>query len=466
MDLFPELPILIVDDEEEALKSLRIVLELNQINNIICCEDSQKVIPLIKDQEISVVILDLSMPVVSGEELLIQIKNDFPQIQVIIVTGINEIKTAVKCIREGAFDYLVKPIEAENIISSLKRVFEFRDLKQENMILRERFFSHKLESPQTFSNIITKNKDMFAVFQYVEAVASSRQPVLISGETGVGKELIARAIHDLSGDKGEFVAVNVAGLDDTVFSDTLFGHTKGAFTGADKERKGLIEQAQGGTLLLDEIGDLTLASQVKLLRLVQEWEYFPLGSDVKKNAKTRIIVATNQNLYEEQAVGKFRKDLLYRLRTHYIEVPSLRKRKNDIPLLIDHFLKEVALELKTKIPHLPNELLTILCQYDYPGNVRELKSMIFNAVSENKSGKLSINNFKVILEQKKNLTNEFEDTAEGEEGFLFKGKIPTIKAMEKILVNEAMKTCSGNQTAAAKVLGITRQTLSKYLKEM
>jgi DNA-binding NtrC family response regulator len=250
-------------------------------------------------------LLDLSMPHISGGELLSLVNKDFPEVPIIIITGSNDVETAVACMKSGAFDYMVKPVEKSRLISGVKRAIEIRELQRENRLLRARVLLGEMEHPEAFSEIITDSEAMRSIFQYIEAISNTSQPVLITGETGVGKELVARAIHRLSNRKGDFVPVNVAGLDDNIFADTLFGHKKGAFTGADQPRSGMIEQASGGTLFLDEIGDLSPASQVKLLRLLQDGEFFPLGSDIVKHSDARVVVATNQNLQAFRNQGGF-----------------------------------------------------------------------------------------------------------------------------------------------------------------
>jgi DNA-binding NtrC family response regulator len=281
----PPNPILIVDDESSILLAIDTTLQMAGLNNTITCQDSRRVMELLADKPIEVMLLDLNMPNVDGHHLLDDVRQEYPDVPIIIVTGAVEVETAVRCIKAGAFDYIVKPVEADRLITAVNRAVSFQELKRENQSLRRHMLRNDLEHPEVFHRIITANRKMLTIFQYVESIATTSQPVLIRGETGVGKELIARAIHRMSGLKGAFVAVNAAGLDDTVFSDTLFGHVKGAFTGADAPRGGLIEQADGGTLFLDEIGDLTQASQVKLLRLLQEGEYFALGADVPKHGE-------------------------------------------------------------------------------------------------------------------------------------------------------------------------------------
>ncbi len=248
---------------------------------------------------------------------------------------------------------------------------------------------------------------MRSTFKYIESIAVTSQPVLITGKTGVGKELIARTIHRLSGRKGTLAAVNVTGLDDTTFSDTLFDHKRGAFTGADRVRAGLIEKAANGTLFLDETGDLHPTSQVKLLRLLQEREYYPLGADVPRPSNARIVVATNRDLLALQASGTFRADLYYRLLLHRINVPPLRERRDDIPLLVEFFLQRAADELGKTKPTPPPELFILLALYDFPGNIRELQTMIFDAVSRHESWKLSLTGFKEIIRHLKRFCCHF-----------------------------------------------------------
>ncbi len=467
--LSPPLPILMVDDEFHMLKSFEIVFRKNGFNNLLLCQDSREVLSLLSEQEMEVLLLDLSLPYISGEKLLQKTIKDFPELPVIIVTGNSEIETAVKCIKGGAFDYIVKPVEEGRLVNSVKRAIEIGELRKENTNLKQRIFSPKLEHPEAFSEMITADKKMHSIFRYTEAIAKSSEPVLVTGETGVGKELIARAFHTLSIRKGKFISVNVAGLDDHLFSDTLFGHKKGAFTDALQERKGLVEQASGGTLFLDEIGDLSAASQVKLLRLLQEHEYYPLGSDVPGYSDVRVIAATNRDLYKLQGRGKFRKDLYYRLKVHHIHIPLLRERTDDLPLLVDHFLDEASQKLGKKKPTPPDELVVLLSTYHFPGNIRELRSMVFDAVSTHKSKKLSMEKFKISVNKNKSMVDEAAGPGEvsvKEEPLIhFSLRLPTLKQAQQILVQEAMKRTKNNQSIAAEILGITRQALNKRLKD-
>jgi DNA-binding NtrC family response regulator len=407
------------------------------------------------------------MPHVSGEELLPVINADFPEIPVIIITGANDVETAVKCMKHGAFDYMVKPVEKSRLIGGVKRAIELRELQRENRLLKEHVLSDKLEHPEAFKEIITGSASMRSIFQYIEAIATSPRPVLITGETGVGKELVARAVHFLSHRQGDFTPVNVAGLDDNFFSDTLFGHREGAFSDAREPRTGLVEKASGGTLFLDEIGDLTTTSQVKLLRLLQDGEFFPLGSDVAKRSDARIMVATNQDLDNLQSTGKFRKDLYYRLCDHRIHIPPLRDRRKDLPVLVEHFIAKTSKILDKKKPTPPPELITLLSTYHFPGNVRELESMMYDAVSRHKSGKLSLAVFKDHITEKhpETRTDTRALTQKEHSMVAFPDQLPTLKQMEQLLIDEAMTRSNGNQSIAALSLGISRQALNKRLKK-
>ena len=461
----PDLPVLVVDDEAHALQSAERVLISAGITNVLTCQDPRAVTGLLSAQEVSVVLLDLSMPHLSGEDLLPDIISAYPEVPVIIVTGSNEVETAVRCMKTGAFDYMVKPVERSRLLSGVRRAIELRELRRENDLLRERMLSDVVRCPEAFSEIITNNAGMYALFRYCESVAKSLWPVLITGETGVGKELLARAIHALSGRNGAFVPVNAAGLDDSIFSDTLFGHVRGAYTGADAVRKGLIEQAAGGTLFLDEIGDLTHASQVKLLRVLQEREYYPLGSDAAKRTDARIVFATNTDLQALQAAGQFRKDLYHRLKTHHVHVPPLRKRLDDIPILASHFIEKAAVALGKKKPSPPKELYALLAAYAFPGNVRELESMVFDAVANHESRMLSMAVFETRITQSPQSGLTSESHHDEASPYAFFDRLPTIRESIQLLTDEAMRRAEGNQTIAARLLGISRTGLNKRLNQ-
>jgi DNA-binding NtrC family response regulator len=463
--LYPYFGVLLVDDEPAWLRSLSLTLERSAgLTNIITCQDSRKVLELLEGNEIGLVLLDLTMPHLAGDELLAMIAERHPEIAVIIISGMNQVESAVNCIKLGAFDYFVKTVEEDRLVSGVLRAIRMLELERQNREMSSRMLSGELKCPAAFAGIVTTDRAMHAIFSYIEAVALSSEPLLIMGESGVGKELIAKAVHTLSGCRGQLVAVNVAGLDDNVFADTLFGHMRGAFTGADQPRRGMIEEAADGTLFLDEIGDLSIASQVKLLRLLQEGEYFPLGSDRPKRLKARVVVATHQDLSVKQAAGTFRRDLYYRLCTHMVNVPPLRERKGDLPPLLDHFLEDAARALGKKKPTPPRELLQLLATYSFPGNIRELKALVYNAVSVHRDRVLSMDTFLKTIGRPE--TKQQQDAVKGPEQNLYAGleRLPTFGEAAELLVEEAMIRANGNQTIAARLLGISQPALSKRLK--
>jgi transcriptional regulator with PAS, ATPase and Fis domain len=353
------------------------------------------------------------------------------------------------------------------VIHIVRDITERKRMEDEITSLKKHLLTGELENEAAFSAIITRSKKMRAIFQYIESVAQSHNPVLITGETGVGKELLARSVHQASGLNGHYAAVNIAGLDDNVFSDTLFGHRKGAYTGADKEREGLIVQAKGGTLLLDEIGDLSEISQVKLLRLLEDETYYPLGADIPEKSDARIVASSNRDIESLIEEGGFRKDLFYRLCTHHIHIPPLRERLEDIPLLLDHFLEEASKSLRKSKPSIPSELVIMLSNYNFPGNVRELKAMVDDAIARHKSGRLSLDSFKGFIKQsglhmKSGPSRTSEDRSSLENIF---GHFPALKEIDSFLISEALKRSDGNQGIAASLLGITRQALNQRLKK-
>lgn len=461
--LYPEFGILLVDDEPAFIRSLSLALERRGgITHLYQTSDSREVMTQIEQNpDIELVLLDLNMPHLSGDVLLKQIVERHPNVGVIIVSGMNQIESAVDCIRIGAYDYFVKTTEENRLLEGIKRAITMQEMRRENEAMRRRFLSDTIERPEVFKSIITQDKKLRSIFQYLESVAGSRQPVMISGESGVGKEHIAEAVHKLSGRKGELVSVNVAGIDDEVFADTLFGHSKGAFTGADRKRAGMVEAAADGTLFLDEIGDLSHTSQTKLLRLLQEGDYYPLGSDKPKRSRARVVVATHHDVKKLVEEGSFRKDLYFRLCIHQIEVPPLRERKGDIPLLFEHFLAQAAADMDKTVPAFPKELPILLSTYHFPGNIRELQALVYDAVSQHKSHTLSMEVFRRVIEN-----GNLETSVVEENSSLFDPNrpLPTLQEISELLITEAMTRSQGNQSLASRMLGISQPALSKRLK--
>lgn len=461
--------ILVVDDDELVVSSIDLMFKTAGFNNIIKCTDSRLVSRILDEEKISCMILDLSMPHKNGNEVLADTVLAHPEIPVVILTSTIDVGAAVHCMKEGAADYLPKPVEKEKLIATVGNIVKLKDLELENEILKTKLLAGSDSEPESvfFSSIVTRDSKMKAIFHYIESVATSVHPFLISGETGTGKELFAKAIHDASGRTGKFVPVNMAGLDDTVFTDALFGHKKGAYTSADGARSGLIKEAEGGTIFLDEIGDLSQASQMKLLRLLQSGEYYPLGSDICIRSNARVVAATNKDIEKAVQSGDFRRDLYYRLYTHRIVIPSLRERRGDIPLLLDHFIDKASEQSGKPVPSYSEDLVSLLIQYDYPGNVRELESMVSDVIAWNRRDSISASQF---IERSGaslvDLNANVKSAVLPESILMSGGKFPTIREMEMLLIKQALACTENNQVKAAALLGITRQTLSTRLKEI
>lgn len=461
-------PVMLVDDEADALSLLKSFLCHDGFKNVITFNDSTQALERFRNDEVALVVVDLRMPKLHGRDLLEAFSELKPHIPVIVVTAESHVETAIDCMKMGAVDYLTKPISINRFIASVRRALELRGLNEDIMHLDNTSIENIRACAPQLPFIITRNREMLTLLSYVEVVAKSRQPVLIAGETGVGKELVARAVHSLSGLKGSFVSINIAGLDDQMFSDTLFGHRRGAFTGALHDRDGLIMKAANGTIFLDEIGDLNELSQIKLLRLLQENEYYSLGSDHPLKSNARLVVATNKNLWQSMNERKFRKDLYYRLCTHQVTVPPLRKRSDDIPLLLDHFIKQAAKALNKGTLSYRKELVDFLQTYEFPGNVRELQSIVHDFVSRTTTSRLSTSLLKVIIargqEPAKTLTGQ-GNSADGPDynGIAF-STFPTLKHAETVLIEKALELAKNNQGTAARMLGITRQALNNRLR--
>ncbi len=456
--------ILLVDDEEQILRSYEMTLRMGGYPAVIACQKSRKALAMLAENPIGLVLLDLTMPEMSGEELLDQIKQIHPNLPVVIITGNDAVPTAVQCIKAGAEDYLVKPICRDRLLTTVRRVFRALDKEADQQRMEQALRFGKLADPSAFSEIVTNNPDMLGVFRYVEAISRSSECLLITGETGVGKELLARAAHKASGRSGPFLPVNLAGLSESMIDDTLFGHVKGAFTGADRPRRGLVEEAAGGTLFLDEIGDMPPGLQVKLLRLLQEGEFFPLGKDRPMRADVRIIAATHKDLNALCQTDVFRKDLYYRVATHHVTLPPLRRRRGDIPLLISHFTEEAAEQFGRTLPDTDAQTLASLMSYNYPGNVRELRSLVFDAVGAFGSLEAAI---EPLVRRESGDGSLSEDpppsaASSGTDlGLSFGASLPTIEQAKDLLIEEALLRTGGNKTLTAKLLGISRQALNK-----
>jgi DNA-binding NtrC family response regulator len=469
--LYPEQPILLVDDDKKFLDSMEAQLRMNGISNYVSCQDGLAVMSMLKSNKYSLILLDILMPNIKGNELLPVIIENFPDILVILLTAVMDDPIAQKCKKFGAFDYIVKPFKSYELIFSIQNALNYKNALRENSRLRECILSGDLKRPECFEKIITKNEKMLRIFNYIEAIADSDGPVLITGEQGTGKELIALAIHEVSyrAKKGKRICVNVGGLDDTLFSDTLFGHIKGAFNDAIRDRDGMIIGAENGTLFLDEIGDLSMASQVKLLRLIQEGEYYKLGKDIPTKSNARIVVATNQNLKEKIEKKEFRNDLYDRLERHRIHIPPLRDRKEDIPLLVEHFIRKADSKMEEKsIYELKTKLLALFSNHNLEKNIRGVENITYDAVLRYKSG-ISLDeqfgperdlkndkpNFDDFYSSCEDLKKAYDENEKSREDY---------KARRLSIVREALKR-NKIKSAVSNLLDIPRNTIYHILEQ-
>lgn len=460
------LPIMIVDDETVVLQLLASILGHNGYESIVTFDNPLAACRHFDAGEVATVILDLRMPGMKGQELLAHIAQRSPKVPVIVVTAENQVETAIECMRYGAADYLIKPVAVPRLLAAVASALEM------HVIARE-LSQPPLPDRSPFTNtasILTCSREMKDQLHYLEIIARSGQPVLITGETGVGKELFSRAVHTLSGRSGKFVGINVAGLDDLMVTDTLFGHRKGAYTGAADNRDGLVKRAADGTLFLDEIGDLSPNSQVKLLRLIQESEFYPVGSDMLVTSRARLVLATNRDLKELVTEGRFRKDLYYRLHAHRVSIPPLRCRQEDIPLLLDHFLEAAAAEMGRQKPLYRQDLVNLLLDYSFPGNVRELQTIVMEAVVRSSDNWISTATVRTIIDQDGGGEQPAGPGSVQEAAVPFipgltldLASFPTLQQAEEKLIRAALELTGGNQGRAATLLGISRQALNKRL---
>ena len=447
-----QMTILAIDDEDAQLKSLKSFLGRRDFK-VFTETSGPKGFEVAKRNVIDLVLTDYRMGEWNGLEVLKKIKELNPDIDVVVMTAFGSIEDAVEIMKAGAYDYLTKPINLKELENLLNRVKEKQTLIAENKVLKE-----QLQERFKFDAIISQSGEMEEVLNTSARVAPSNSTVLIQGESGTGKELIARAVHFASNRKDKpFVIVNVAALSEQIIESELFGHEKGAFTGATQQRMGRFEQADGGTLFIDEVGEIPLSIQVKLLRAIQFGTFERLGGNKSIQVDVRILAATNRNLEELIKNGEFREDLFYRLNVITIHIPQLQRRKADIPLLVDHFIKKYAKMNDKSVNGVSKEVLDQIMKYDFPGNVRELENMIEHAVVLCRGEYISISD----LPQKLKVFTEktILDPYHLDEGYEIK-----LKGFEKEMVQEALKRTEGNQSAAARLLGITERHLRSRLE--
>lgn len=443
--------ILIVDDETSYLYLLKGLLEQEGYQEIITEQYPENVMQIIESRQIDLILLDVYMPVINGLELLEKINQNHPQIPVIMVTAVDEVEIALKAVKLGAYEYLTKPPDIDRLFLTIKRALE-------QHILELELDSHRSAAPKGtvvksyFSDIITSSPLMYKVFELIEIFAPTNEMILITGDTGTGKDLVARKIHELSPRRlNPFVAVNLASISSSLFESELFGHEKGSFTGAVSEKRGYFEEANGGTIFLDEIGELPKELQGKLLRTIQYNEIHRIGSAKPTRLDIRIIAATNRNLMDAVNNKEFRADLYYRLNRGLIQLPPLRDRGDDIVLLAEHFLKISNITYNKNVSGFSSEVLKILRSYNFPGNVRELENIIFNSVAKTKDSDVitDINLSSKSLRMK-------NDTL----------KLVTIDEAIEEHIKAVLTYFSGSVQKAATILGVSERTLQRRIQKI
>ncbi|MGK0410439.1 MAG: DNA-binding NtrC family response regulator [Shewanella psychromarinicola] len=451
--------ILLVDDEAAWLRTLAVTLNrLVPEADIDSCVDSRQVKNRLQVGDYALVLLDLTMPFHSGEELLAMIRSDFPNTRVIIVTGVNEVDTAVRCIKKGAYDYFIKTDNVDDLGHTVRRALEVVGLERNYLYIKEKFLSRTLDTPQAFNNILTCEPQLLDQFRYLEAVSCSPEPLLIVGASGTGKSEFAKSCHTLYSPNEPFISLNLAGISSEFFEQKMCGQLYHHSNGELDAVVGLLHQVGSGVIYLNEIGALPLNAQVRLLEFLETKQYYPLGSDTAYPVKCKFVVSTQDDLRKLHQAGEFRSDLLYRLRAHKIKLPPLAARQLDIAMLINHFIALAAAEMNLPAPIQPADLAPSLAGYDFPGNLHELKGMVFDAVSRSDGIALNTSAFMEAINEHKLLTEGPQDL------IMFPKVLPTLAQMNQALMDEAMSRTANNQTAAAQVLGISQSALSRRLK--
>ncbi|MEW6108196.1 MAG: sigma-54 dependent transcriptional regulator [Nitrospirota bacterium] len=449
--------ILVIDDEDIVRTSCRRMLEPEgyEVNTAKSGSDG---ITVLSDSIFDLVLTDLKMPDMDGIEVLRRIKEMWPDIEAIIMTGFGTVSTAVKAMKIGAFDYIEKPFSPDQLLNLVSKALERKKLAIENLNLREKFSSH-----YELGNIVGVSEAMQRVFHLIAKVANTGSTVLITGESGTGKELVAKAIHFNSPRKDQpFIVVDCVTIPDTLIESELFGHAKGAFTGASEKKKGLIEMANNGTIFFDEIGNLDISTQAKLLRVLQEREFRPLGEKNPVHVDIRFISATNKNLQSMTREGTFREDFFYRLNIFPIHIPPLRERKEDIPHLAYHFLQKHSKELDKNVTHITADAMRLLVCFDWPGNVRQLENIIHRAIIMCQGKTLRPENFSSLkLSSPVDIPMTVQELKEKKKNL----RLKSVEAVEKAFIIEALQRNKWNISKAASEVKMQRTNFHALLKK-
>ncbi|MFZ1291099.1 MAG: sigma-54 dependent transcriptional regulator [Melioribacteraceae bacterium] len=442
-----DIKILIADDEKGIRDSLQMILSEEGFQTI-AVSDGLEALEQIKNNEFQLVISDIKMPGMDGIELLEKCSKISPETYFIMMTAYASVDTAIGALRNGAYDYLLKPVEFDDILNKIKRLLDFKKLSDENKFLRQ-----KIAAKADFENIIGKSEPMKKIFNIISQVAPTNTNIFISGKSGTGKELVAKAIHYNSKRKDKiFLPINCGAISENLIESELFGHRKGSFTGAVGDKDGLFKVADGGTLFLDEIADLPINLQVKLLRAIEDKEFMPVGGIKSVKTDVRIIAATNQDIYEKTKSGEFREDLYYRLNVVEIKLPSLNERREDIPLLVDHFVEKYCNEMGKPVIGVNNESMKKLINYDWRGGVRELENIIERAIIFSSGDKIEVNDLADNVNSSVSISNMPESIKEATLIF------------EKEHIKRVVKKYENNKEEAAQALDIGLSSLYRKME--
>ena len=450
--------VLIVDDERNMLLVMQMALE-DVDYRVLTAENAEQALALLKDPGLDVILSDLKMPGMGGQEFIKLCAQERPDVPIIVVTAYGSIRSAIECIQAGASNYLTKPFEPEELQFAVQNAMRYRDLMRENLQLHA-----VVQDTHRSSRLVGDGPAMQALREQIQQVAPYKTNILITGESGTGKEAVARAIHEMGPRATRpWVALNCSAIPRDLMESELFGYVKGAFTGAIQNRLGRLEQANGGTLFLDEIGDLDLDLQAKLLRVLQEREFSPVGSDAIHRVDVRIIAATNRDLNELVQMNQFREDLLYRLDVYNLRVPPLRERTEDIPLLAQTFLVNLRTEMDKHVEGFTDEAIKALAAYHWPGNVRELRNAVERSLLTCRGNVISVNDLPDKVHSTRTLsihsTGELMDLGEA-------GLDEWLAETERNIIIQALSECDGIQVNAARLLGISERSLWHRIKKL
>jgi DNA-binding NtrC family response regulator len=442
--------LLVIDDEQIALKNLTHILK-NEGYQVTALQNSSEALALIKNQEFDLILTDLKMEKIDGMDILKFSQEHHPETEVIMITGYATVDSAIDAMKAGAYHYIAKPYKIDEVRKVVKEALEKQHLKEENRQLRE-----QLQNYKSGTELISTDPQMKKLLDSARQVATTDSNVMLTGESGTGKELMARFIHQSSRrHQGPLLSINCGAFTEELLGNEMFGHEKGAFTGAHESKKGLIEMADGGTLFLDEVTEMSTSMQVKLLRALQEREVMRVGGTSPIKVNVRFVAATNRNLQAEVSSGRFRQDLYYRLNVVELRIPPLAERKGDIPILIQHFIRKYAAIMEKKVEAVAPEVAEILQQYDFPGNVRELENIIERGIALTTGNLIETSHLPEDLQETTLLTFRRKQ-----------GALPSLAEQERAYIEWVMKETGSNKTEAAKALGIDRVSLWRKLKKL